>query len=95
MTTTRPSLQLLATLPQQARLCWRLLGEHRVGLAPKALLIAALAYAAMPFDLVPDFLPGLGQLDDLTILVTGAYWFVRLCPPAVVAEHQAAVDGTA
>lgn len=85
------SLQRLAGIAQQGWLCWRLLGERRVGLLPKAILVAALAYVALPFDLLPDMIPGLGQLDDVTLLVTAGYWFVRLCPPAVVAEHQAAM----
>ena len=85
------SLQRLAGLAQQGWLCWRLLGERRVGLWPKGVLLAALAYVVLPFDLLPDVVPGFGQLDDLTLLVTAGYWFVRLCPPAVVAEHQAAM----
>lgn len=87
------SLRLLAGLPKQARLCWRLLGERRVGVLPKAVLVAALAYVALPVDVLPDFLPGVGQLDDLTLLATAAYLFVRWCPPSVVAEHQAALSG--
>jgi uncharacterized membrane protein YkvA (DUF1232 family) len=89
------SLQRLLGLAQQGWLCWRLLGERRVGLLPKAVLIAALGYVVLPFDLLPDFIPGLGQLDDLTLLVAAAYWFVRLCPPEIVAEHQSAMRGPA
>jgi carbonic anhydrase len=87
------SLQRLMGLGQQAWLCSRLLGERRVGLLPKAVLIGALAYVVLPFDLLPDVVPGIGQLDDITLLVLAAYWFVRWCPPAVVAEHQAAMRG--
>lgn len=85
------SLQRLTSLAHQGWLCWRLLGERRVGLWPKGILLAALAYVVLPFDLLPDIVPGFGQLDDLTILMTAGYWFVRLCPPAIVAEHQAAI----
>jgi uncharacterized membrane protein YkvA (DUF1232 family) len=88
------SLQRIMGLGQQAWLCWRLLGERRVALLPKTILLAALAYVVMPFDLLPDVVPGIGQLDDLTLLVLAGYWFVRWCPPEIVAEHQSAIRGT-
>lgn len=87
------SLQRVAGLAHQGWLCWRLLGERRIGVWPKALVVAALAYVALPFDLLPDVVPGFGQLDDVTLLAVAGYWFVRLCPPAIVEEHQAAMRG--
>jgi uncharacterized membrane protein YkvA (DUF1232 family) len=43
----------------------RLLRDHRVPRRRKLLLAAVVAYLALPFDLVPDVIPGAGQLDDL------------------------------
>ncbi|MCW5892722.1 MAG: DUF1232 domain-containing protein [bacterium] len=89
------SMRLLLQLPRQVRLCWRLLGERRVTPWSKMVLLAALLYLILPFDLVPDILVGPGQLDDLGLLVAAGWWFVHQCPPDVVAEHLRAIDGDA
>ena len=55
----------------------------------KVLLGLAVGYALLPFDLIPDFLPVIGQLDDL-IIVPGLIWLaLRLIPPAVMAQCRA------
>ena len=51
----------------------------------------AVVYLFVPVDLVPDFLVGLGQLDDLTILLVGAKIFVELSPQHVVVRHMAQI----
>lgn len=89
------SMRLLLQLPRQVRLCWRLLGERRVAPWSKMVLVAAILYVALPFDLIPDVLVGPGQLDDLGLLVAAGWWFVRQCPDDVVAEHLREIDGTA
>lgn len=48
------------------------------------------AYALSPIDLIPDFVPVLGYLDDLIIVPAGIWLAVRLVPPALMAEHRAA-----
>lgn len=59
----------------------------------KGFLLAALAYIAMPFDLIPDFLPFIGHLDDLIIvpgLIALAIWLI---PSDVLSEcRQSAAD---
>jgi uncharacterized membrane protein YkvA (DUF1232 family) len=47
----------------------------------------ALAYVLLPFDLITDFVPVLGQLDDLAVILLGMQLFVELCPKGVVKEH--------
>ena len=83
----RPLLDLLLHLPQVLRLYWRLLRDRRVSVWPKAMLLGALVYVALPVDLLPDVLPLVGQIDDLVILVVAARWFVLWCPPEIVQEH--------
>jgi uncharacterized membrane protein YkvA (DUF1232 family) len=85
-------LDVLFHLPSFVRLHWRLLRDPRVSPWPKALLVAALGYVILPFDLIPDAIPVLGEVDDLVILVAVARWFLELCPPEVIREHAEAID---
>jgi uncharacterized membrane protein YkvA (DUF1232 family) len=85
------AVSLLFQLPSLLRLYWRLLGDRRVPLWPKAVLAGTLAYVAMPFDLLPDVMPVVGQLDDLTLLVLVGRAFLWWCPPEVVTEHLRAL----
>ena len=57
-----------------------------------ARLFAAMVvgYAFSPIDLIPDFIPILGYLDDLLLLPLGIALAIRLLPPAVLAERRAA-----
>lgn len=63
--------------------------DPRVPRRAKWLAGAAIAYLASPIDLIPDFIPVLGQLDDL-VIVPGLMWLaLRQIDPAVVAELRA------
>jgi uncharacterized membrane protein YkvA (DUF1232 family) len=64
--------------------------DPRVPWYAKALGIAVAAYALSPIDLIPDFVPVLGYLDDLIIVPLGIFLVVRLIPPDIMAEHRAA-----
>jgi uncharacterized membrane protein YkvA (DUF1232 family) len=86
---------VLQGIMQQVRLTWRLLNDPRVPVRLKALVPAAMLYILSPIDFLPDFVLGLGQLDDLGIILAALALFVRLVPKSVVAEHQAAMDGRA
>ena len=74
-------------LIEQFRLCWALLLDNRVPMMLKLIPIAAAAYVISPIDLIPDFFVGLGQLDDLGILMTAITAFNNMAPGDVVAEH--------
>ena len=85
-------LTLLPQLPKVGRLCWRLWRDHRVPRSLKGMIIAVIIYVLSPIDLLPGFLvPVLGQLDDATLAMLGAYLFIRWSPPEVVAEHMASI----
>jgi len=55
----------------------------------RALLWLAVGYALLPFDLILDFLPVIGQLDDLVIVPALVWLALRLIPPAVMTECRA------
>jgi uncharacterized membrane protein YkvA (DUF1232 family) len=72
----------------RARLATRLLREPQVPLAFKALLVGAACYVILPFDVLPDFLPGLGQLDDLTVTLLAIEAVIGLAPRKIVDHHE-------
>lgn len=78
-------------LPNFLKLFWRLLQDPRVSLWPKMVLVLVSLYVLAPVDFLPDFLPGLGQMDDLAVVFLGLKAFVRLCPKEVVREHVQAI----
>lgn len=78
-------------LLSHARLAGRLLREPRVPLLTKAVPLVAALYLISPLDLVPDVLPVLGEIDDLTMMLVAIVVFVRLCPTAAVAFHRGAI----
>ena len=58
---------LLLVLPRLARMIFSLLGDAEVPTAAKVVLAALAVYLASPVDLIPDFIPVLGVLDDLLL----------------------------
>jgi len=66
--------------------------DPRVPWIAKALALAVAAYAASPIDLIPDFVPVLGYLDDLIIVPLGIALVIRLIPAPIMAEHRALAD---
>jgi len=64
--------------------------DPRVPWPAKAVAAITVAYALSPIDLIPDFIPVIGYLDDLVIVPLGIALAIRLVPPAILAEHRAA-----
>ena len=63
--------------------------DSRVPWPVKVLAAAVAAYALSPIDLIPDFIPILGYLDELILLPVGIWVVVKLIPANVMAEHRA------
>ena len=81
----------LRALIAQARLAFRLFREPRVPMVLKAVPLLGLLYVISPVDFVPDFIPGLGQLDDLGIILAALELFVRLYPGGAQTFHREAI----
>ena len=65
----------------------RLLADPRVEWWRKALLVVVLAYLVSPIDLIPDFIPVAGQLDDAILVVIALRVLLRGSGPRLLAEH--------
>jgi uncharacterized membrane protein YkvA (DUF1232 family) len=63
--------------------------DPRLPWQARVLAILVLAYALSPIDLIPDFIPVLGYLDDLVLVPLGIWAVLRLIPPDVMAEARA------
>ena len=88
MTADRAQLRaLVGFVPHCAILFKRLLGDPRVSLPRKLLLLVVATYLAIPIDLIPDFIPVLGQLDDALVVALGLRSVVRGAGVEVVSEH--------
>lgn len=72
----------------QFQLAWELLWDGRVPLLTKIVPLLTMVYLLSPVDFIPDVALGLGQLDDLAILLVGLRLFIDICPPELVAEHR-------
>jgi len=64
--------------------------DRRTPWYAKALAIFVAGYALSPMDLIPDFIPVLGYLDEVILLPVGIWAVVKLIPTDVMAEHRAA-----
>jgi uncharacterized membrane protein YkvA (DUF1232 family) len=67
----------------------------RVPWHAKIIAIAVAGYALSPLDLIPDFIPVLGYLDDLIIVPLGIWLVLSLIPEEVMAEYRAIADEAA
>ena len=85
---------MMDRLVMEAKLIWRLLLDGRVSLWTKLIPAAAVLYVLSPVDFIPDVIIGLGQLDDLGILLGGLRLFKSMVPAYIVEEHQQMIEGT-
>jgi uncharacterized membrane protein YkvA (DUF1232 family) len=69
--------------------------DPRVPLPAKVMAIVVAAYALSPIDLIPDFIPVLGYLDDLILIPLGIWLVTRMIPANLMEEHRAAASKAA
>src|SRR5213083_1342072 len=78
---------LLLFIPNMLLLCARLMTDSRVPVTERALLGAAIVYAIIPFDLIPDMIPFVGQVDDAYLIALTLLRLLERTEPSVVREH--------
>jgi uncharacterized membrane protein YkvA (DUF1232 family) len=95
--TTRVLMTRIGALSfaSKLRLARAMASDSRVPLALRLLPLAMGVYLALPLDIVPDFVPVLGQLDDVLLLAGGLGLLLRFTPTAVLEEHVAALEARA
>ncbi|WP_308365962.1 MULTISPECIES: YkvA family protein [unclassified Microbulbifer] len=76
----------------QLRVLYLASRDPRTPLVAKLVLLAIVAYALSPIDLIPDFIPVLGYLDDLILLPLGIWLAIRLVPPELWRELRARAE---
>lgn len=76
----------------EAHAVWLAIRDPRTPLAARIVGILVAAYALSPIDLIPDFIPVLGLVDDAVLIPLGIWLFERLVPAEQFAEHRAAAE---
>ena len=82
-------------LKRDAHAVWLCARDPRTPWPAKVVAVVTAAYALSPIDLIPDFIPVLGYLDDLILVPAGLWLSIRLIPPHVLAEHRATAEAAA
>lgn len=79
--------EYLLLVPRLVKLLWRLARDPRVPARTKATLFLLGGYIASPIDLIPDALPGIGQLDDIAVIAFVLDQMLNRVPEDIVREH--------
>ena len=83
----RTVMYYIKQLPNYLRLLGGLLTDRRVSMVDKLLVAGAIAYIAMPLDLIPDFIPFLGEVDDVFLLVLALQRLVANAGRPILQAH--------
>jgi uncharacterized membrane protein YkvA (DUF1232 family) len=83
----RTVVSALKELPNFVRLLGGLLTDRRVSNTDKLLVAGAIAYVLLPMDFIPDFVPFIGEVDDLFVLVLALQRLIANAGKAVVLDH--------
>lgn len=87
------AISLAAIVPKLMKLMYALFADRRVPAYLKILTAGAIAYVALPLDVLPDFVPTAGALDDILVILLLLVQYVKVCPRDVFNEHWDAIVG--
>jgi uncharacterized membrane protein YkvA (DUF1232 family) len=83
----RTVMHYVRELPNYLRLLGGLLADRRVSIVDKLLVVGAIAYIVSPLDLIPDFIPFFGEIDDLYLLVLSLQRLISNAGRPVLLAH--------
>ncbi len=94
---TKALAKRVGRLPWRAKasLAWALFRDRRVPLWLRAIIPALVLYLASPIDIIPDFIPVVGHLDDLAVVALAAGLLIRYTPPAVLEDQLQRLEASA
>jgi uncharacterized membrane protein YkvA (DUF1232 family) len=78
----------------QAHAIWLCARDPKLGWGPRLLALFIAGYALSPIDLIPDFIPVLGLLDDAILIPLGIWLFIKITPQAVFARNLAIAEAS-
>ncbi|MBX3563717.1 MAG: DUF1232 domain-containing protein [Sphingomonas sp.] len=84
-----PGPTLAHRIRTEAHAVWLAARDPRTPIAAKLVGLLVAAYALSPIDLIPDFIPVIGLLDDAILIPIGIWLFERLVPADLMTEHRA------
>jgi len=80
-------MSTMRELPNFLRMLYGLMTDSRVASVDKLLVAGAILYIVMPLDLIPDFIPFIGEVDDIFVLVLALQRLIANAGRSVVADH--------
>ena len=83
----RTMMDTIRQIPHYLKLLFGLVRDSRVSMTDKLLVAGAIAYGLSPFDLIPDFVPFFGQVDDVFLVVTAIQRLIANAGHHVVLDH--------
>jgi uncharacterized membrane protein YkvA (DUF1232 family) len=86
--------KLARSFRRELKIYQSVLADSRTPIPAKIFLGSAVGYLCMPFDLIPDFIPVIGHLDDVIIVPVLVYLGLRFIPQELVGEHRRCIAPT-
>lgn len=78
---------LVSDIPSFGKLLWGLARDPRVSKADKGIVVGVLVYAALPADIIPDWIPGLGEMEDLLLVALALSRLLTNAGEEVLLDH--------
>lgn len=87
-------IEFARAIPATAQLVYRLVRDERVDDRARTVMVGALGYTVLPFDLIPDRLPVIGKIDDVVIMAGALSALFEAAGEEILHEHWEASDGS-